>query len=314
VYGTKTPSSEATTEILVVRRNVRNQHRGQANKRSSTASRQRGDDNLFVAEDSDSGMAHRGADLEKDPLVPGHSGVHFVVPSQNDPKMKRLLAMYRHAKGEFNATIPRSLERTTAAKFLRDTTENCLAHIATQQRSASSEKPDLATSMANASFDGFTMEELEDTLKKTTAIAEKGSGGKKRRFDENWDNVPKGPSDKKSQQTDSTTRKADPLPQGRTVGVSTGEVVPLPPGLLGNANRGPHADSRPLEHRAAVMVEDCQRRYAHAEYTRRAPPHLSLSFNRQNMRRPFPKTDEEPGDRDARVRRGRADRYRPSYN
>lgn len=103
------------------------------------------------------------------------------MPGPGDAKMKRLFDMYRDAKTDFYAAAPKSLERTKAAKFLRDTTENCLNHIALYQRSANDQDAKPGTSVPR---DGVTFGELKTTLKKATEIAEKGSGGKKRRFDE----------------------------------------------------------------------------------------------------------------------------------
>ena len=65
-------------------------------------------------------------------------------------------------------------EKTTAAKFLRDTVENCLQYLT-------------ATTRAGAEGEGEggegLMEELRQTLEVAKEVAEVGSGGRKRRFD-----------------------------------------------------------------------------------------------------------------------------------
>ena len=102
---------------------------------------------------------------------------------QDDQKLKRLFIIYHEARKDFDATPAKTLERTKSAKFLRDTTENCLAYIAAKQS-----RPG-----AKATCDGL-LSELRSTLEETIAIAEQGSGGKKRRFDEDWENIPQEPA------------------------------------------------------------------------------------------------------------------------
>ena len=102
---------------------------------------------------------------------------------QDDQKFKRLFFIYDRARKDFEATPAKTLERTKSAKFLRDTTENCLAYIAAKQSQPGAE----------VTCDGLLLE-LKSTLEETIAIAEQGSGGKKRRFDENWENVPQEPA------------------------------------------------------------------------------------------------------------------------
>ena len=102
---------------------------------------------------------------------------------QEDQKLKRLFIIYDRARKDFEATPAKTLERTKSAKFLRDTTENCLAYIASKQSQHGVE----------VTCDELLLE-LKSTLEETIAIAEQGSGGKKRRFDENWENVPQEPA------------------------------------------------------------------------------------------------------------------------
>ena len=101
--------------------------------------------------------------------------------------MKRLIAMYRNAKLEFEKAFPKSVTRTSAAKFLRDTIENCLVCIASTKQSS---KQGYSSRSSHESFDGVTISELEAVLKETTEIAVQGSGGKKRSFDNDIDESP----------------------------------------------------------------------------------------------------------------------------
>lgn len=106
-----------------------------------------------------------------------------IAGEQDDQKLKRLFIIYDRARKDFEATPAKTLERTKSAKFLRDTTENCLAYIKAKQSQHGVE----------VACDGLLLE-LKSTLEETIAIAEQGSGGKKRRFDENWENVPQEPA------------------------------------------------------------------------------------------------------------------------
>ena len=114
--------------------------------------------------------------------------------------------MYHKARKDFDSTLAKTLERTKSAKFLRDTTENCLAYMAAKQ-----------TQSGGFHCDGTMLNELRATLEETIAIAEQGSGGKKRRFDENWEGVPKGPANKlRDRSTALPLSTSDPLSRGRT--------------------------------------------------------------------------------------------------
>ena len=118
-----------------------------------------------------------GSEGSRTPNLPHIAG------EQDDQKLKRLFIIYDRARKDFEATPAKTLERTKSAKFLRDTTENCLAYIAAKQSQYGVE----------VTCDGLLLE-LKSTLEETIAVAEQGSGGKKRRFDENWENVPQEPA------------------------------------------------------------------------------------------------------------------------
>ena len=64
--------------------------------------------------------------------------------------------------------------------------------------------------------DGNMLNELRDTLEETIAIVEQGSGGKKRRFDENWENVPQRPAKMRGSCVAQPPANGDPIPRGRT--------------------------------------------------------------------------------------------------
>ena len=128
-------------------------------------------------------------------------------PNDSDEKLKRLFIVYHKAKQDFDATPAKTLERTKSAKFLRDTTENCLAYIAAKRTRPGTQ---------SASDDG-TMLELRATLQETIAVAEQGSGGKKRRFDENWDHIPQAPARMRGPAPlPQPAPNSDPVPRGRT--------------------------------------------------------------------------------------------------
>ena len=116
--------------------------------------------------------------------------------------------MYHRARKDFDATPAKTLEYTKSAKFLRDTTENCLAYIAAKQ----------ARPGAEVTCERL-LRELGATLEETTVIAEQGSGGKKRRFDEDWENVPQEPArmSGRGPRVVQPLGKIDPAPRGPTL-------------------------------------------------------------------------------------------------
>lgn len=92
-----------------------------------------------------------------------------------DPKFQRLWSLFLEARADFDVQSTDNFRRTTAAKFLRDTIENCLSYISTSTSSSSpGHHPDETTRRQTL---------LEDTLKLAIEAAERGSGGRKRRFD-----------------------------------------------------------------------------------------------------------------------------------
>lgn len=145
-------------------------------------------------------------------FVMDSSGDQSLKPQSEDEKLKRLLVLYYKAKNDFNATPPKSLDRTRSAKFLRDTIENCLTYIAAHQPTPDAKN--VMFSNPQVSDHRSRLEELKKTLAEAIAVAEAGSGGKKRRFDENWENVPLAPSKMKGHLAARLPLNADPVPRG----------------------------------------------------------------------------------------------------
>ena len=109
-------------------------------------------------------------------------------PLGNDTKFLRLMEVYKEARSEFDTTPPKSLDRTNAAKFLRDTIENCQSYLKTKYDASQVNAIASDTSHVEVPLDIETVTEMERFLKKASEIAEKGSGGKKRRFDKERNN------------------------------------------------------------------------------------------------------------------------------
>lgn len=91
----------------------------------------------------------------------------------HNEKLEKLLTMFSAAKDDFYATFPKSLERTKSAKFLRDTTENCLTLMATGQTAADDK---IISYSLDLPGDSTSVDELKATLDEAIAAAEEGSG------------------------------------------------------------------------------------------------------------------------------------------
>lgn len=102
-----------------------------------------------------------------------HDSSSGTISDPIDPKLQRLWSLFLEARTDFNLEHNDNFRRTTAAKFLRDTIENCLSYISSYSHSA-----------GNYSEEATGRETLlKDTLKLAIEAAERGSGGRKRRFD-----------------------------------------------------------------------------------------------------------------------------------
>lgn len=160
--------------------------------------RQAQDESLFLSEGSDiffSDVPNETQHSRPTSFTDDKLGHKPLKPSSADDQqgtLLRLCTIYHYAKADFHARNPKSLERTKAAKFLRDTTENLMAYIAS--RIDNSMGSDAITIEAKLAKHNVSRLELDPMLKETIAVAERGSGGKKRSFDEDWASVPSAPA------------------------------------------------------------------------------------------------------------------------
>lgn len=112
-------------------------------------------------------------DQNTDSLAEHHDSSSGIISDPTDPKLQRLWSLFLEARTDFNLECNDNFRRTTAAKFLRDTIENCLSYISSYPSSAGN-YPEETTVRETL---------LKDTLKLAIEAAERGSGGRKRRFD-----------------------------------------------------------------------------------------------------------------------------------
>ncbi|KAL6719098.1 hypothetical protein ACLMJK_003333 [Lecanora helva] len=167
-----------------------------SNNRDNVVSQQHDSEGLFVSESgsqtsSSSGYPQFVMKQEVRPAV--YHGLEDSMAkksacSNHDKMVQRLLATYQKAKWDFEATPFKSLERTKSAKFLRDTTENYLNYIAQRQLTAQGQW--VFDAHGELLTDSDNLSEMRAILQTATEAAEEGSGGKKRRFDEDWIKVP----------------------------------------------------------------------------------------------------------------------------
>ena len=151
--------------------------------------------------------------LTKKPNTLEITGEQQSRPKGPDEKLKKLLSVFHRAKRDFHSTAEKSIERTTAAKFLRDTVENCLNYIEFEQGPGRTVEGSAAPSRAGGTINHAMLSQLKRTLAEATAIAERGSGGKKRRFDENWDMVPQQPAKMRDGRIVKPASDPEPVPQ-----------------------------------------------------------------------------------------------------
>ena len=156
------------------------------------------EESLFLPQISDVGSP-RFAKVP-DPTSP-NDGEFFVIDTSgkaapqpkpadlcHDPKLERLWELYLSARRDFYKEGTDCFRRTTAAKFLRDTIENCIDYIEAKNLSTLERSPYQGPARAKLSGpDQGKLLELRTNLQRAIRAAEKGSGGKKRHFDE--DNI-----------------------------------------------------------------------------------------------------------------------------
>lgn len=208
-----------------------------------------------------------------------------------DEKLKRLFVVYHNARKDFDATPSKTLERTKSAKFLRDTTENCLAYIAAKQ-----------TRPGGKVTCDRLLQELRATLEETIAIAEKGSGGKKRRFDENWENVPQEPARMRGRGPSMARplRKSDPIPRGRTSEKKQRSIT--------SCIEERQVSRKPDYRQQSMSLNLAKRRRSHLP-----PPQLHLASSGQSVRRVFGDRHKPHAERNPLSGHVYGDRYRPTY-
>ena len=216
-----------------------------------------------------------------------------------DPMFKKLWIVCKAAHKEYHKTAIESFSRTKAAKFLRDTAENCIEFIERKQYAGTSQR-----------FETSKLRALRNTLKETTEVATKGSGGRPRHFDEQAAPTAAAP--------ESTGRTARELTVASTLTQMRGPVLPQGPNSIQlPPTRGYHGGNpyqmdrqrptppvRRLEApRRSSLREEPRDRRRSASPPRRpdAPRHTSRSEQSRDRRR----QDPMPG--------YRADRYRPRY-
>lgn len=130
---------------------------------------------LFLSPISES-FDHTTSEQNTGSLAEHHDSSSWTISDPTDPtdpKLQRLWSLFLEARTEFNLEHTDNFQRTTAAKFLRDTIENCLSYISSYPFSVGN-YPEEATGRETL---------LKDTLKLAIEAAERGSGGRKRRFD-----------------------------------------------------------------------------------------------------------------------------------
>ena len=219
----------------------------------------------------------------KSNLVVDESSDPALKPSEEDVKLKRLLLMFQEAKNDFCDTPPKSINRTKSAKFLRDTIENTLAYIATNQLQVGDKKS------ANV-LESSTLDDLQVTLKEARAVAEQGSGGKKRRFD--------GPQGMTLQANAGYSRNANLVPLGRAFDINVGQRDIYRP---------------PTQHGLPLIAYD-----QHCIYQARlrrsvSPFHRYPATIGQSVSRVFPRIEKSYTKRKQSNAPRRADCYRPAY-
>ena len=144
-----------------------------------------------------------------------------------------------------------------------------------------------------ATRDGKMLDELRSTLEETIAIAEQGSGGKKRRFDENWENVPHEPAKMRGPCIARSLANCDPIPRGRT-----------------SEKKRKATTVRIQEERAGGAMQ----RRTLAQRRRSDLPHkLYPDSAGQSIRRVFGNRHEPRAERNPSTCHVHGDRYRPAY-
>ena len=206
--------------------------------------------------------------------------------------LRKLFITYQTAKKDFDASRLRSLERTRSAKFLRDTTENCLAYLtANQNPLRDTEPPDTSSELSGGSA---IVDEMNTTLQKAIEAAEEGSGGKKRRFDDDWAFIPAVPAAMRQLTAENQLKSGDPIPRGT--------YSAHQPGKGSVVHRVAKQQPLQFEHRT--------RRVPQSE---RLPRNLYPVSAGKGTRRVFPMPSQDHRGQSTQRSLGHGDFYRPKY-
>ena len=283
------PFGASSSELSVSPQNELDIH-GSFSKRPAPTNLSRITEGLFVSDGSDGSQVlsspHGPFGSARNGFIVDNAGDQALKPNEEDPKLNRLLGMFHQAKNDFHVAPLRSIDRTKAAKFLRDTIENTLAYITTKQLAARGNEP-------TNGFESSTLEDLQETLKQARAVAEEGSGGKKRRFD-----APQEATGIGSQPNAQNPRTTDHILRGRATETNVGQSDTYRP----SAQRGPPVSS------------SGQHRNDQARQKRSVSPfHRYPATIGQSVRRVFPRIEKSYTKRKQPNAPGRGDRYRPSY-
>lgn len=226
---------------------------------------------------------------------------------EENETLKKLFLTYLTAKNDFHAIRLKGSERTKAAKFLRDTTENCIAYIASRENSSTgTESINLTIEIVMGQA---TLDEMRSTLQEAKSAAEAGSGGKKRRFDDDWTKVPEGPAKSRPSSVVRFLGDRDPVPRGQPLQSKTGSRA-LPRGIV----------DRPAS-KPAHNINQRLRRVVRSERTPRAcHPASAGQSNRSVFPMPIVRHKKRSSDLSANFSTHnpqypvvRGDCYRPSY-
>jgi len=213
---------------------------------------------LFVSDDSEpSRLSDQPYNTTEQSTRLGGPFPNPAAGGEQNEMLRKLFLTYQKAKHDFHAIPLKSLERTKSAKFLRDTTENCIAYIASRENSPSGKR--LINTNVELARGQATLDEMRSTLQEAKTAAEAGSGGKKRRFDENWANVPEGPTKMRPYSVVNSLGYRDPVPRGQTLETKLGNH---------SVRRRNENQPKPVSKRAP-NIDQYPRRVAQSERTPR---------------------------------------------
>ena len=207
--------------------------------------------------------------------------------------LRKLFVTYQMAQKDFEACPLKTRARTKSAKFLRDTTENCLSYLTARQTPLQGGEA-LDINLELLGGEGI-VEEMKLTLQKAIEVAEEGSGGKKRRFDEDWASTPSMPAAMRHSTVRRPLTHGDPVPRGT------------------QSARDPGAG---FFHDRVAKQQSLQvaQRGQHIAQHERLPRQLHPASASKGTRRVFPMPTSGHGKQATQRRSGHIDSYRPKYN